>query len=303
VATHPASSSPTSREGPRRHTAQPDLEPDEQAGQPPGQIFAVRRIHSTMMTRRPGPARPDPRGQLVEEVTGTWRESRLRASVRDLTLPHDPAEVTVYRPELDAPAMIRPDPAALWAGAGQLLIPSDPTIAAIGTVSHITEASPVPTAAPPGPGKPATGTGVSSAVSRPASACFRDSWPTGIRPKSTVISQPDKTTAPPGRSSTVQRAPGAKSAVTAPQHARLEPGPRRCRGHRYFTVIALAFGDTATTDQVIVHDISRYGGYRLTAVIPYTDTYGGGTYKVWTLVPDPQRPAGRPAHGDHRTRA
>jgi hypothetical protein len=53
--------------------------------------------------------------------------------------------VTVYRPELYAPGMIRPDAAALGTGAGELLIPSDPTIAAIGMVSHITETSPVPT--------------------------------------------------------------------------------------------------------------------------------------------------------------
>jgi hypothetical protein len=60
--------------------------------------------------------------------------------------------VTVYRPEFDAPGMIRPDPAAIRAGAGQLLIPADPTIAAIGTVSHITEASPLPAGAVSRPG-------------------------------------------------------------------------------------------------------------------------------------------------------
>jgi hypothetical protein len=58
------------------------------------------------------------------------------------TLRQDSAEVTVLRPELDASGVIRPGPAALGAGAGQLLIPSDPTIAAIWKVSHITEASP-----------------------------------------------------------------------------------------------------------------------------------------------------------------
>jgi hypothetical protein len=50
--------------------------------------------------------------------------------------------VAVYRPDLKASGVIRPRPAALRAGAGQLLIPSDPTIAAIGRVSHITEATP-----------------------------------------------------------------------------------------------------------------------------------------------------------------
>jgi hypothetical protein len=49
--------------------------------------------------------------------------------------------VTVYRPDLNASGVIRPRPAALRAGAGQLLIPSNPTIAAIGKVSHIIEAS------------------------------------------------------------------------------------------------------------------------------------------------------------------
>jgi hypothetical protein len=71
--------------------------------------------------------------------------------------------------------------------------------------------------------------------------------------------------------------------------------------HRYFAVIALAFGDTATTDQVIVHDISRYGGYRLAAVIPYADASGNGAYKIWILAPEPKRPTGRPTHrGYHR---
>ena len=53
-----------------------------------------------------------------------------------------PAEVAVLRPELDAPGVIGPGLAALRAGAGQLLIPPDPAIAAIGKVSHIIEANP-----------------------------------------------------------------------------------------------------------------------------------------------------------------
>jgi hypothetical protein len=57
-------------------------------------------------------------------------------------LRQDPAEVAVLRPELDASGVIRPGLAALRAGPGQLLVPSDPTIAAVGKVSHITEANP-----------------------------------------------------------------------------------------------------------------------------------------------------------------
>lgn len=72
--------------------------------------------------------------------------------------------------------------------------------------------------------------------------------------------------------------------------------------HRYFALIALAFGDTATTDQVIVHDISRYGGYRLAAVIPYADASGTGAYKIWILAPEPKRPTGRPTHGGYHGR-
>jgi len=73
--------------------------------------------------------------------------------------------------------------------------------------------------------------------------------------------------------------------------------------HRYFDVIALAFGDTAPTDRVIVHDISRYGGYRLAAVIPYADASGPGSYKVWILAPEPKRATGRPVHGGYHGRA
>jgi hypothetical protein len=59
-------------------------------------------------------------------------------------LRQDPAEVAVLRPELDAAGMICPCPAALRAGAGQLLIPTDPTIAAMRKVNHIAEANPGP---------------------------------------------------------------------------------------------------------------------------------------------------------------
>ena len=56
---------------------------------------------------------------------------------RGLALREDPAQVTIYRLEFKASGMIRPGPTALWAGRGQLLIPSDPTIAPIGQVGHM----------------------------------------------------------------------------------------------------------------------------------------------------------------------
>jgi 4-amino-4-deoxy-L-arabinose transferase-like glycosyltransferase len=73
--------------------------------------------------------------------------------------------------------------------------------------------------------------------------------------------------------------------------------------HRYFAVIALAFGDTYPTDQVIVHDIGYYGGYRLADVIPYADASGEGAYKIWILAPEPKPPAGRSGHGARHTKA
>ena len=45
--------------------------------------------------------------------------------------------MTIYRLEFKASGMIRPGPTALWAGGGQLLIPSDPTIAPIGQLGHM----------------------------------------------------------------------------------------------------------------------------------------------------------------------
>jgi hypothetical protein len=73
--------------------------------------------------------------------------------------------------------------------------------------------------------------------------------------------------------------------------------------HRYFAVIALAFGDTYATDQVIVHDISYYGGYRLADVIPYAAASSAGTYKIWILAPEPKPPAGLPGHGSSHQKA
>ena len=60
-----------------------------------------------------------------------------RQLARGLALREDPAQVTIYRLEFKASGMIRPGPTALWAGGGQLLIPSDPTIAPIGQVGHM----------------------------------------------------------------------------------------------------------------------------------------------------------------------
>jgi 4-amino-4-deoxy-L-arabinose transferase-like glycosyltransferase len=73
--------------------------------------------------------------------------------------------------------------------------------------------------------------------------------------------------------------------------------------HRYFAVIALAFGDTYPTDQVIVHDIGSYGGYRLADVIPYADASGEGAYKIWILAPEPRPPAVRSGHGGRHRKA
>jgi 4-amino-4-deoxy-L-arabinose transferase-like glycosyltransferase len=70
--------------------------------------------------------------------------------------------------------------------------------------------------------------------------------------------------------------------------------------HRYFAVIALAFGDTYPTDQAIAHDISHYGGYRLADVIPYADASGEGAYKIWILAPERKPPTGLQGHDGHR---
>lgn len=79
---------------------------------------------------------------------------------------------------------------------------------------------------------------------------------------------------------------------TTGQYLQNRPAYADAIRHRYFAMIALAFGDTDTTDQVIVHDIDRYGGYRLAAVIPYRDASGNGAYKIWILAPEPKRPTG-----------
>jgi 4-amino-4-deoxy-L-arabinose transferase-like glycosyltransferase len=50
---------------------------------------------------------------------------------------------------------------------------------------------------------------------------------------------------------------------------------------RYFSLIALNFGDTAAIDQRITADIRRFGGYRIVAELPYSDAHGVGQYTVW----------------------
>jgi hypothetical protein len=61
--------------------------------------------------------------------------------------------------------------------------------------------------------------------------------------------------------------------------------------HRYFTVIVLAFWDTYPMDRLIAQDISQYGGYRLTAVIPFRTDAGNSAYRIWTLVPRQDAPS------------
>jgi hypothetical protein len=51
--------------------------------------------------------------------------------------------VAVLRPELDAPGVFRPGPAALRAHVGQVLVPPDPA-AAIGQLNHVIDANPSP---------------------------------------------------------------------------------------------------------------------------------------------------------------
>jgi hypothetical protein len=50
---------------------------------------------------------------------------------------------------------------------------------------------------------------------------------------------------------------------------------------RYFSLIVLNFGDTPAIDDRITADIARYGGYRVVAVLPYTDEFGPGQDTVW----------------------
>ena len=51
--------------------------------------------------------------------------------------------------------------------------------------------------------------------------------------------------------------------------------------NRYFSVIDLAFGDTASSDEMIVADIERYNTYRLAKIIPFTVFGGLGEFEIW----------------------
>ena len=51
--------------------------------------------------------------------------------------------------------------------------------------------------------------------------------------------------------------------------------------HRFFRVIALAFSDPQSTDPRLQADIDKYGGYRLTAVLPYRAAGLSSAYRIW----------------------
>jgi putative flippase GtrA len=51
--------------------------------------------------------------------------------------------------------------------------------------------------------------------------------------------------------------------------------------HRYFALIILDFGDTASADNAITNAIRRYGTYHVIAELPYWDVHGKGQYTVW----------------------
>lgn len=69
--------------------------------------------------------------------------------------------------------------------------------------------------------------------------------------------------------------------------------------HRYFTVIVLAFWDPYPMDRLVVQDIDQYGGYRLTAVIPFRTDAGSSAYKIWTLIPLKAHSSARRRHRRH----
>ena len=51
--------------------------------------------------------------------------------------------------------------------------------------------------------------------------------------------------------------------------------------HRYFSVIALSFGDSRATDEAIGKDISTYGGYQLIATVPYRAAGLSSAFRIW----------------------
>ena len=51
--------------------------------------------------------------------------------------------------------------------------------------------------------------------------------------------------------------------------------------HRYFSVIALSFGDSHATDEIISQDIRSYGGYKLVATLPYRAAGLHSAFRIW----------------------
>ncbi len=51
--------------------------------------------------------------------------------------------------------------------------------------------------------------------------------------------------------------------------------------HRYFSVIALSFGDSRAADEVISKDIRAYGGYQLVATLPYRTAGLSSAFRIW----------------------
>jgi hypothetical protein len=59
------------------------------------------------------------------------------------------------------------------------------------------------------------------------------------------------------------------------------PAYRDAIKHRYFSVIALSFGDSRAMDEVISNDIRTYGGYQLIATLPYRAAGQSGAFRIW----------------------
>ena len=51
--------------------------------------------------------------------------------------------------------------------------------------------------------------------------------------------------------------------------------------HRFFSVIALSFGDSRATDEAISRDIRVYGGYQLVATLPYQAGGRSSAFRIW----------------------
>jgi hypothetical protein len=59
------------------------------------------------------------------------------------------------------------------------------------------------------------------------------------------------------------------------------PAYRDAIRHRYFSIIALAFGDSQATDQIISSDIRTLGGYQLIATLPYRVAGRDSAFRIW----------------------